>query len=736
MHPHGINEAIQMAGNMKRSKEVAPSEGYQRGAKKTWAFRVVALLLIPVLFFGILEAGLRLAGFGYPTHAILERVMGGRTVCVPNTRFTWRFFPRQISRGFDSGLVFEKEKPPRTFRIFTVGGSAAEGPPEPMHNFGRYLEVMLSAMYPGIRFEVNNAAITAINSHVVRDIVRDCAAYDPDLFIVYLGNNEVVGPFGPGTIFTRTPPSMPLIRANLALKSTRTGQLYDVLLHSLPGRSDMPVKWEGMAMFLDKQVRSGSRGLEHVYGNFEENLQEICKGARESGAAVILSSVGVNLKDCPPFASLHREGLGDAEKQAWQQCYEAGVDNEVAGRFEQAVARYLEASRIDDTYADLQFRLGLNYWNLGRFEEARSHYEKACEYDTLRFRADERINETIRRVAADREQDGIYFVDSVAAFKAASPHQIPGSELFYEHVHMNFKGNYTLARALIPAIQELLPKDTTPSPAAIPTEDQVAKRVAFTDFERCDYLARIAHDMMSKPPFTNQLFHDELMARIMSTVNRLMQECDKADCLRQYKAAVQAHPEDWRLLVAQHYLRMAAGVKIDLKSEEAQLRKVLGLCAYSPAYIGLGVNLLNQGRLPDARAVLNQLLELKPDSSDAYYFLGEIARRQRITAEALRYYRRAIELEPAASIKPYGQSAVIYGEQGEGKKAIRILNEALVIFSGSEDAAWLHYQLGYLNYHLGKRDKAREHMNTALQLKPEYARQADFQEQYAIINGS
>jgi hypothetical protein len=58
---------------------------------------------------------------------------------------------------------------------------------------------MLHDKYPGLTFEVHTAAMVAINSHAIREIAADCAEHDPDLFILYMGNNEVVGPFGPGT---------------------------------------------------------------------------------------------------------------------------------------------------------------------------------------------------------------------------------------------------------------------------------------------------------------------------------------------------------------------------------------------------------------------------------------------------------------------------------------------------------------------------------------------------------
>ena len=107
------------------------------------------------------------------------------------------------------------EKPPGTFRIFIVGESAAVGVPEPSYSFGRYLEVMLRDRFPSTRFEVINTAITSVNSHVLLPAVRDLARRNGDLFIMYIGNNEVVGPYGAGTTLTRPGGSLALIRAGI-----------------------------------------------------------------------------------------------------------------------------------------------------------------------------------------------------------------------------------------------------------------------------------------------------------------------------------------------------------------------------------------------------------------------------------------------------------------------------------------------------------------------------------------
>jgi hypothetical protein len=66
--------------------------------------------------------------------------------------------------------------------------------------------MLLRERFPGQRFEVVNVAVTAINSHVILPIARECAQHQGDLWIVYMGNNEMVGPFGAATVFgTRAP---------------------------------------------------------------------------------------------------------------------------------------------------------------------------------------------------------------------------------------------------------------------------------------------------------------------------------------------------------------------------------------------------------------------------------------------------------------------------------------------------------------------------------------------------
>ena len=46
----------------------------------------------------------------------------------------------------------------------------------------------------------------------------------------------------------------------------------------------------------------------------------------------------------------------------WDDIYRQGSEFELKGDYADAVESYLEAMKIDDRYADLQFRLGRCYW--------------------------------------------------------------------------------------------------------------------------------------------------------------------------------------------------------------------------------------------------------------------------------------------------------------------------------------------------------------------------------------
>ncbi len=251
---------------MKTNSEATPlSQGKRR------LFRWTAALVVPVIIALVLELTLWLAGWGHPTHFFLPLNSATAGVFTENPKFGWSFFPPRLARAPEP-IRLSQMKPPGTYRLFVFGESAALGDPEPAFGFSRILRELLEARCPGTRFEVVNVAMTAISSHTVLSIAQDCVRFQGDLWIIYMGNNEVIGPFGPGSVFGARAPPMPLIRANLAMKRTRLGQLLEHLWQRGRVQAQGVRQWEGMKMMLNERIRASDPAIERVYDHFSREL--------------------------------------------------------------------------------------------------------------------------------------------------------------------------------------------------------------------------------------------------------------------------------------------------------------------------------------------------------------------------------------------------------------------------------------------------------------------------------
>src|SRR5271166_2259400 len=393
--------------------------------RNRWILPVAAAVLIPLVVLALVEMSLRIAGVGFSTDLLVPCTVRGRPASCYNLFFATPYFPAgmvQTPRLYSISAA----KAPGTIRIFVLGESAAMGDPDSAYGFSRYLEVMLRERFPSLKFEVVNTGSVAINSHVVLRIADGLADQKPDVFIIYSGNNEVVGPYGPGTMLTTTGMSLPVVRSSIAFRSTRIGQLVTRL-------GTKKREWHGMEMFLDQQVPADSPLMKHAYANYEQNLKDTISVAQAAGAKVIVATVATNVKDCAPFASMHRDKLTQDDLKSWSAPVQQGSEREAAGAADEALKLYLAAASIDNNYAELDFRIARCLWRLGDYKGAKEHFLRARDLDTLRFRADSRINEINRSVAA--ASGGVALVDADKILSEASPDGIVGSDLIYEHVH-------------------------------------------------------------------------------------------------------------------------------------------------------------------------------------------------------------------------------------------------------------------------------------------------------------
>ena len=88
------------------------------------------------------------------------------------------------------------------------------------------------------------------------------------------------------------------------------------------------------------------------------------------------------------------------------------------------------------------------------------------------------------------------------------PAGIPGCELFYEHVHLNFDGNYLLALSFAEQVRKLLPRrNLLPGTRGVgPRAELCDRRLAVTVWDRQRVWQPI-FNRISFPPFTGQLDH-------------------------------------------------------------------------------------------------------------------------------------------------------------------------------------------------------------------------------------
>jgi tetratricopeptide (TPR) repeat protein len=692
------------------------------GWRRRLALLLTALLLPPSLLVAV-EIALRAGGAGRPTSFFVRARAADRIVT--NAQYGWRFFPPALAR---TPLVaaLSSPKPSDTLRVFVLGESAAMGIPEPAFGFSRVLEVMLRHRYPDATVEVVNTAMTAINSHVVRDIARECARHAPDLFLVYMGNNEVVGPFGPATIFTRAAPGLTLIRGRLLVERTRLGQLIARGVGSLAAPPARFTEWRGMEMLTDQQIPEGDPRLETMYRSFRSNLEDVLEAARAAGAPALVATVATNLRDSPPFGSVHEKRLSGAERARWDAARQRGAALRAAGRHADAVDAYREALAQDDGYAELHYELGMALLADGRVGEARAALARARDLDVLRFRADARINDTIREVAARRGGAGVSLVDAERLFAAESAGP-PGDDLFWEHVHLNEAGNYLLARAFFLEAVPRLDARTGRSGSAVdvPSADWCAERLALTDWDRLRMASSI-FDMTKRPPFTRQLGHAARLASRRQALAALRARArDSLDrAVDRYRRAVAERPDDLPLRVSYATLLRERGRFGDAAAQwRALLERVPGVHEWQSQLAfaladeaGLAAP-PDRGMLAEAEAILRGVVDAQPALPAAHVNLGNVLERLGRADEAMREYREALRLHPPHETARFNLAALI-AARGDLDGAARLYREALALDPQSAEA---HARLGGTLARQQRPGEAIAEYRRAIELDPDQA---------------
>ncbi|MBN9693167.1 MAG: tetratricopeptide repeat protein [Verrucomicrobia bacterium] len=607
---------------------LSPAHSPGVSSRRRLAFRLIAILA-PFALVALAEVSLRLLGHHRPTEFWLPSRVSGELV--PNSQFASRFVGPSFARLPRSIRVTESA-PAETLRIIVFGESAALGDPEPAFGVGRCLQALLEARLPGRPVEVINTAITALNSHAILAAARDSRRLQADFWVIYAGNNEVVGPYGPANS-DGPQPSLTTIRTVLRAGETALGQwLAEQRALKADGLS-LTQRWAGLELFLDRPVAFSDPRLVTVTNFFARNLTDLVELGLDSGARVVLSTMAVNLADSAPFASADLT-TNDPAYPRWHAAFESARQADERGDITEALQAWENAAAARSDHAETFYRLGQARMNTGDSAAAWADFERARDLDTLRFRADSRINEVTRQVARNLASARLLFVDAARDLRGLETNQPPGMNLFLEHVHLRPEGNYFLARLLAEPIVRSLG-----SPAGGTWLDLNAclARLGWNPFAEARLWSQ-TRALTQRPPFSHQsngALRERYLDDRLVEANGAARRQGLASTAQTLQTVVNQHPSDWQL--REQYARL---LQLGRQGSNAavQWRQIVDLApGYVVGWYQLGESLTQAGDRPAAIRAYEQALEIRPDFVEARLGLGlalaESGQRERALQE-------------------------------------------------------------------------------------------------------
>jgi tetratricopeptide (TPR) repeat protein len=497
-------------------------------------------VVMTIFLVFIIELGLRLVRYGNPPEFFIKQKADGKVEYINNIFYTEKFFAPGLIRT-PVPIRIAEEKSDNTIRIAIAGESAAVGDPDYSFGFARILKIMLEESHPLINFEIINTAVTAVNSNVILPVVKETQKkIKPDIWLIYMGNNEVIGPYGPNNRLFRIFSGRRFIKFNIAMNSTRIGMLARNINFRLFGKN-LYDEWGGMEMFLDYKAIPGDRHTAMVNDIFRENLIEMCREVSDN-AKIIVSTVAVNLRDCPPFLSVNQGSLPDSLKFIFDNYFHEAIALYDSGFINQSKVNLEAALEIDYHHAGSHFLLGEINYKLGKYDPALHHYNLALDNDALKFRANNDLNGVVRDVNDYfSDNQNVSLLDFRSLLEDSVSYSIPGSEIFLEHVHFNFTGNYLLASHFKKKIEEEM--NLKPDIPGIKSVDYYKERLAYTPFESFR-LHRDILNRLDKNPFAGRIYNNREKEKISFHISEIKKNIPRE---KEYLKAMENSPGDWMI---------------------------------------------------------------------------------------------------------------------------------------------------------------------------------------------
>ena len=175
------------------------------------------------------------------------------------------------------------------------------------------------------------------------------------------------------------------------------------------------------------------------------------RNAQKKSVPIILCSLVENLKNFPPFSSVHRSGFTKQDSILWYNNFIQAKAAKNAEKYNTALKLYHKTLEIDSSDALLLYEIAECYYNLKNYRLAKKYFTKANDADVIRFRAPSVFNDIIQEIAS---VNNIPLADVSQQLTKKSPGNIIGNEYLHEHVHPNQKGYLEIAKSISRTILE------------------------------------------------------------------------------------------------------------------------------------------------------------------------------------------------------------------------------------------------------------------------------------------
>ena len=284
-------------------------------------------------------------------------------------------------------------------------------------------------------------------------------------------------------------------------------------------------------------------------------------------------------------------------------------------------------------------------------------------------------------------------------------------------MHLNFEGNYRLARAFAETALKLLPKSIlAQGKSEWASAELCDRRLAVSPWDRFRVWQE-NYSRVSEPPFTDQL-NDAPRAKFyiekLKELNAQMTEQTRAQSRAAYEEALALRPDDYDLRENFAQFLDQTGNLAESPGQEQRVSELLPQNPMTPCIVGR--LLVRLGKGGEAEKCFLRALAVRSDYVPALNEMGMLLANQQKTAEAAKYFARSLKMDPG-SVQAYQNWGFMEQIEGNWSQAIR-LYQAAANHQPNGPVDYFYHAVSLVAEHRG--NQAVEYFNAAVRMDPNF----------------